>query len=183
MLEFKDKILLHIPKCAGTSILTALNLDVWNGDDAYNENYDVKIVYDDFHQTHIPASRVFTSKTKYAFVRNPWDRTVSRYYYCKKRYKITESFEDFVKNKIIKVSYDFGPPSWRQQIDWIDSNTICMRVEDGVQKQLKEYFDVDVTIPTVNSMKILDYSSLYTQELYDLVAEYYKDDIKKFNYS
>ena len=43
MLEFKNKILLHIPKCAGTSILTALKLDVWSGDNHYNEKYDVRI--------------------------------------------------------------------------------------------------------------------------------------------
>jgi len=182
MLEFEDKILLHIPKCGGTSILTALKLDVWSGDDAYNKKYNVKIVYDDFYQTHIPASRVLTRKKKYAFVRNPWDRTVSRYYYCKKRYKITESFEDFVKNKIVKVRYDFGPPSWRQQVEWIDPGTVCMRVEDGIQTQLKHHFDLDIDIPVINSMNIDSYKSVYNQELYDIVSDYYKDDILYFNY-
>lgn len=183
MLEFEDKILLHIPKCGGTSVLTAFNLDVWNGDTDYNENYKVRILYNDIHQTHIPYSELKTNKQTYAFVRNPWARTVSRYFYCKKRYKITESFEDFVKNKIVKVDYDYGPPSWRQQIDWLGSSTICMKVEDGIQNQIKLYLGIDINIPTVNSMHISDYKSLYNETTYNLVKEYYKDDIEKFDYN
>ena len=88
--EFEDKILLHIPKCAGTSILTALKLDVWNGDNHYNPNYNVRIHYNNIQQTHIPAKDIKINKPRIAFVRNPWERTISRYWYCKKRYGITE---------------------------------------------------------------------------------------------
>ena len=182
MLEFEDKILLHIPKCAGTSILTAFNLDVWNGDPDYNEKYKVRILYNNVHQTHIPYKDLNTKKQTYAFVRNPWARTVSRYFYCRKRYKITETFDDFVKNKIIKVNYNYGPPSWRQQVDWIGDSTICLKVEDGVQSQLKKMLNIDINIPKINSMKISDYASLYTTHTYNLIRDYYKDDIERFNY-
>lgn len=182
MLEFKNKILLHIPKCAGTSILTALNLDVWNGDESYNETYDVRIHYNDIQQTHIPFKDIKIYKPTYAFVRNPWDRTVSRYFYCKKRYGVKETFEKFVKDKIVKSDYEWGPPSWRCQSDWLGDDTIILKVEDGLDNQLKEHFGIDINIPKVNSMNIENYKSLYNEELYELVRHYYKEDIDRFNY-
>lgn len=183
MLEFKNKILLHIPKCAGTSILTALKLDVWSGDNHYNEKYDVRIHYNDIQQTHIPAEDVKINKPKVAFVRNPWDRTVSRYWYCRKRYNITETFEEFVKQKIIKVDYDWGPPSWRCQGDWLDADTVFYKIEDGIEKVLYKEFNINIKLPIINGMKILDYTSLYTTHTYNLIRDYYKDDIERFNYS
>tara|TARA_B100001057_G_scaffold469521_1_gene529952 strand:+ start:6247 stop:6792 length:546 start_codon:yes stop_codon:yes gene_type:complete len=181
MLEFKNKILLHIPKCAGTSILTALKLNVWNGDDHYNENYDVRIHYNDIQQTHIPAKDIKINKPKVAFVRNPWDRTVSRYWYCRKRYKIKETFEEFVQQKIMKVDYDWGPPSWRCQSDWLDENTVFYKIEDGIEKVLHNEFGVEIKLPIINGMKINNYK-IEDKNIYDLIAEYYDKDIKLFNY-
>lgn len=181
MLEFKNKILLHIPKCAGTSILTALKLDVWNGDPNYNPLYDVKIHYNDYQQTHIPAKDIEIQKPKIAFVRNPWDRTVSRYWYCRKRYNITESFEDFVINKTVKSNYDWGPPSWRCQSDWLDEDTVFYKMEDGIEKVLYKEFGISIELPTINGMKIKNYA-IEDKNLYDLIAQYYDKDIKLFNY-
>ena len=181
MLEFKNKILLHIPKCAGTSILTALKLDVWNGDPNYNPLYDVKIHYNDYQQTHIPAKDIEIQKPKIAFVRNPWDRTVSRYWYCRKRYNITESFEDFVINKIVKSDYDWGPPSWRCQSDWIDEQTTFYKIENGIEPILLKEFDVDIKLPKINNMNIDNYK-IREKFLYDLIADYYKEDIARFDY-
>lgn len=181
MLEFKNKILLHIPKCAGTSILTALKLDVWNGDPNYNPLYDVKIHYNDHQRTHIPAKDIEIQKLKIAFVRNPWDRTVSRYWYCRKRYNITESFEDFVINKIVKSNYDWGPPSWRCQSDWLDTDTVFYKIEDGIEKVLYKEFGISIELPTINGMKIKNYA-IEDKNLYDLIAQYYDKDIKLFNY-
>ena len=181
MLEFEDKILLHIPKCAGTSILTALKLDVWNGDNHYNPNYNVRIHYNNIQQTHIPAKDIKINKPRIAFVRNPWERTISRYWYCKKRYGITETFEEFVRNKIVKVDYEWGPPSWKCQSDWLDNDTTFYKIEDGIEKVLDKEFGINIKLPIVNGMRIKNYN-IEDKSLYDLISNYYSRDIELFNY-
>lgn len=181
MLEFEDKILLHIPKCAGTSILTALKLDVWNGDNHYNPNYNVRIHYNNIQQTHIPAKDIKINKPRIAFVRNPWERTISRYWYCKKRYGITETFEEFVRNKIVKVDYEWGPPSWKCQSDWLDNDTTFYKIEDGIEKVLDKEFGINIKLPIVNEMRIKNYN-IEDKSLYDLISNYYSRDIELFNY-
>ncbi len=174
-------IFVHIPKSAGSSMHQALGGTGYSG-----------------HQKHIKSKKT-KNYFKFTFVRNPFDRFVSTYFYFKKygrdgcgdiemgnvvnRYN---SLKDFVINfdKIHKTEWCY--PHWKQQTNWIykdidfigrfenlqeDFNIVCDKI--GIPQQ---------ELPHRNKSKHKHYTEYYDDETRQIVAEKYAKDIEYFGY-
>ncbi|MFT4806367.1 MAG: chondroitin 4-sulfotransferase 11 [Psychroserpens sp.] len=103
-------IFIHIPKCAGTTIKYML---------FPNEKVDWQQAdYDKLHgwcpkrkffmqhataqqllETELISEDIWNSYYKFTFVRNPWDRAVSDYFWLMNDQKIKDSFENYILRK------------------------------------------------------------------------------------
>ena len=203
-------IFIHIPKCAGTSIKYFLFPDEeihW-----FNPNYDVihgfctkqKIFMQ--HATSkqllemgLVTQEQWNSYYKFAFVRNPWDRAVSDYFWLMNDQKIQDSFANYLNKtgKFTKVLNDIGTKNYRGEhltpqsdffseegVNKIDFVGRFENFSDDIQKVLKALdihhsFDLHIN----KSDKKVHYSKYYSNELRDKVASTYQKDIEQFNYT
>jgi hypothetical protein len=174
-------IFFHIPKSAGSSIYKALD----------GKGYST-------HKKHL-ISKENENYFKFTFVRNPFDRFVSTYFYFKKYGRDGRGdvkmgdvvnrfnfFKDFVINfdKIPETEWCY--PHWKQQMHWIhkdidfvgrfenlqqDFNTICDKI--GIPRQ---------QLPHKLKSKHKHYTEYYDDETKQIVAEKYAKDIDYFGY-
>jgi hypothetical protein len=206
MLLSEKFLFIHIDKSAGTSIQRALqpharlNVDsrlrrrlVWLGGlnrlglhrvMEFPEHVTARVV-----KTCLPPD-VYAGLIKFAFVRNPWDRLVSRYAQLlrnpedpsRHRGKAEKGFEEFLRweirrNKSHQHTYvcdgrgglivDFTGYFERLEEDFA---TICQRL------------GVAATLPKANHSKHEDYRSYYTPATRQMVAEHCRRDIELFCY-
>ncbi len=125
---------------------------------------------------------------KFAFVRNPWDRVLSWYFFyssfnvMKNLSTKDETFKDFILNK--SRSYRWSGDNQSQYnftkcCDFIgkyenlqqDFNTVCDKI--GIQQQ---------QLPHKNKTKHKHYTKYYDKETKQIVAEKLAKDIEYFNY-
>jgi hypothetical protein len=209
-INYKRKfIYIHIPKTAGTSILCSLfNINV--GQDEMIDRRNLDLEYQkkhligedgDFIRTnHYPLYKILKVKSDvkdffvFTFVRNPFDRLVSEYYYQKFNRNIP--FNDYVLH-IVKPAFDFGKlEEWFSfhllpQFDFIcinneircdflgkfesleeDYNKVCKIL--GVEKAL---------LPHYKKSLRKDYRSYYNDASRAIVEKYYKKDLDEFDYT
>jgi len=138
----------------------------------------------------------------FCFVRNPWARFASNYFYFKRGGRINDqddihtkniienykTFEDFVNNfyefkHICKVSH------FRNQTEWVDTlpPNFIGRVE-SFNEDLSKIFDIlNLRLPNNilhrNSNGRSDYKSLYNKKTVERVAELYSNDVDRFDYT
>lgn len=133
---------------------------------------------------------------KFSFVRNPWDKLLSTYFY---RTQILSdekaksvSFRDWIVNSTKKEKISFlDCLAHRPQLDWIadknenlkvdyvgrfenlekDFNTICDKI--GIPRQ---------KLPHAKITKHQHYSEYYDKETRKIVADKFKKDIEYFGY-
>mgnify|MGYP003948198653 CR=1 FL=1 len=178
MICHKNKfIFVHVPKAAGSSVLRCLGL---------------KPVQ---HQKASSEMRLNADYFSFGFVRNPWDRLVSAFFYLKKggtsvgdkkkqigllKYN---SFEDFVLN----AKEEFSWLHFKNQSSWIDTRIDFI----GRFENLQNDFDnvcgkINISkkeLPVTNSSNHKNYTEYYSNKMKEIIAEEYKEDIIKFNYS
>ena len=181
-------IFIHIPKTAGTSIAKAL-----------------------FNQTsrHVPwyeyekaDSAKFRKYFKFAFVRNPWDRLVSTYFFLKNggmnetdRKWAEENiapyagFEEFIENWFTE-SNTWEWVHFRPQYYFICDKQCNIRMDFiGRYENLVNDFKVvaarlglQATLQPGNLSPHRHYTTYYSNKTYDIVSRIYQKDIKLFNY-
>ena len=154
---------------------------------------------------HAPARRVeaclppevYASLYKFAFVRNPWDRLVSRHAYLLRKKEHAHSrtvnelggFEPYLKWELA-----LGPRNgaMRHQADYVTGTDGRLIVDFiGYFERLAEDFamvcrriGVRASLPSPKAhAPRQDYRSFYTEETRDLVARAYARDIELFGYS
>jgi Sulfotransferase family len=189
----------QIPKNAGTSIGSWLKEN--RGTSSYQEWYN--------HPTH---SRIYSPDNfSFTVIRNPWDRMVSMYFFIKNWtspdpsvtnsdeirqfiYKINNfnqfpSFEVWLKN--IK---NFKLPHWIQwrpidpQLSWLNVPVNhVIRYENLKQdfQKIQEMFNVYTELPELLVTKGItrtDYKDYYNSETKQIVLDYFKEDIEKWQY-
>lgn len=186
-------IFVHVPKCAGLSVSKAI---FGCRGAAHMKVSDLRIAF---------SREEYASFYKFAFVRNPWDRLVSAYYFMRDRGSITagrdmngrrfDSFPDFrsfVRDYVARS--DLGhhvvlrPQHWflcRTSLDAPDLDFV------GRFENLQEDFDsvckhigVDVSLVEKNTGQSRrgDYRAEYDEETAAIAGRAYRRDAELFGY-
>lgn len=169
------KYFIHIPKCAGRSIRKVLRPP-----NIYLRHRKYK---------HMPDT--VKANDCWAVIRNPYDRAVSMYGYILLRHgnfkiepqKLLDwwkgSFTDYVVHGNPLSTLTDSQLSYIQRDDNILINLIRF---ENLEKELKD--KVGIEIPHKNkSNRENDYRPYYTEELYDIITERYREDIETFGYT
>ena len=185
-------VFIHIPKTAGTSILSFLA-----GPDAIR----CHAPYNWYLQSD-PAR--FYHYHKLCFVRDPWDRAVSLFAYLSQggngdedltlQQQIKDcggTFADFVL-KWLSPSRIFALPILRQQsfyvYDYVGERLLVDQVCQFEQidqeiAAIGKRFGIARTLPRANPSKRSKHLSYYTSDTIARISELYPDDIELFGYS
>jgi hypothetical protein len=187
---------IHIPKNAGESVRDALYLQ-----------RDISLSTP-FHYRYVDiADRVGRHLRFFAIVRNPWSRTASRYHFGRqnafswppgdprRRYIERATFADYVRDRrILPIPGHPGQPwmgplsSWFNQLEWVrDENGAvrcdCLRME-YLAEDLSAYLGRRVGLRRKNETKQrYDYRAMYTDELAEIVAKTFREDIEHFGFA
>lgn len=187
---------IHIPKNGGNSVRAAMGK---RGDVSMSRPYHYR--YTDI------ADKVGRNLRFFCIVRNPWSRTASRYVFARqnarkwpaddprKLYIEKASFEDFVRDrKIFDIPEHPGQPwmgpmnSWFNHLEWIrnENNEVvcdCLRFEH-LEDDISAYFGESIALPRANVTKErYDYRQMYTDELIEVVACTFEEDINYFGFT
>jgi len=186
MINDKHKfIFVHIIKTGGTSIERCFRAKKVH---AFSKIYKKQI-----------GSQKWDNYFKFTFVRNPWDKMVSQYFYIQKkqegRYKLT--FREFIlafkscsESEYINkkgVAIKFNPI----QLPWIlDDDGNCLVDFIGRFENFQDDFNIvcdkiGITrqqLPHKNKSEHKHYTEYYDDETKQIVAEKYAKDIEYFGY-
>ena len=194
--NFSDRyrcFFIHIPKVAGTSIKTALQLP-GQGHQSWQ-----------YFQQSFPQR--WKNYYKFTVVRNPWDRLVSAYVYATMEnsfwhssekgmhpdYKLLNnmSFADFCQ-LLMTQRASLQHESWFPQFPWITSEPgFQLQVDQVLRFENLEKDFVDLCkrigapqrqLPEINPSKRHPYQQYYDDETRDIVATIYHRDIELFGY-
>ena len=192
---FSKIVIIHSPKTGGTSIKDSL------------KHYMRDFPYDMYHATaqQMLTRGLDTNKTfTFAFIRNPYDRFVSFYYYFLQRVdagflntKIYNQIKDksfvefcyYFKRK--KLPIDFFKPQYHY-IAGIKPNFIgryehlrrdWKKLLVTINKHTTFDIPLDKPLSWFRKSKHKDYRTYYTASSRKIVFEYYKKDFEIFKYS
>lgn len=192
-----ELIFVHIPKSAGHSII-----------ETFGKN-DIKIVDHNIRNLNYKylKDKIKDYKQNYfifAFVRNPWDRVVSSFFYlinggCNSKDKedgikylieYKGNFKLFVKNAF-KNKKIFDQLHFKPQYKWICNKNKEVLVDFiGKFENLNEDINKISTIinikfkelPHKNKSDHKFYKEYYDEETKEIIREVYNEDIELFNY-
>lgn len=187
-------IFVHIPKTAGTSVLSAIG---------------ALPVFD----THAPAlayarayPEFYAKAYKFAFVRNPWDRFASSFHFMKhgthwkmqqdwaRRHIGDMDFRAFtlrLRNPLFRatvLSERFFWPQmiWLQTTPAVGSVNEVFRFEaiEPAMQSLYARFDIPqpLVTPHLRKTEKSDFRALYDDAMIDIVAQIYRSDIDALDY-
>lgn len=182
----KKFIYVHIPKCAGTSIIKMFRAE-W--DRAVPDHSTLDEIYN-----ISPSARSYYTFT---VIRDPWDRMASLYSYIlrgsesarKYQHKYgVYSFEDFIQNlKVLRSTFE-PKTTYMSACDYIGDNKLdkVINIQNLEEGMLDLADTLNLKLPRVlteNRSSFTDkFKSQYTQEMVEIVADVYSDDITKFNF-
>ena len=185
-------IFIHIPKCAGISVGKSLfgvmagHSKVW-----HYEFYD---------------EQLFQKYFKFTFVRNPWDRLVSAFYFLKKggRNSVDRewakthldnvtSFNEFVEqmgDDLVFQSNVLNQQHFRPQIQYLKDTEGVVNLDfigkfenlEEDYSKIAEELDVKSTLKEINKGAHSHYSEYYTQNTKEIVNHIYGEDVELLNY-
>ncbi|WP_435412942.1 sulfotransferase family 2 domain-containing protein [Psychroserpens mesophilus] len=184
-------IFVHIPKAAGVSVNKAL---FGNYGGSHLKLKDYQLIFN---------KKEFYKYYKFTFVRNPWDRLVSTYFFLKNggfhendkawfddNLSQFEDFEDFVLNWL----NDENSYKWIHfipQYEFITLNNKVLvddifKLEDINEsiKIISKKLNIPIELKHENQNPNRDskYREYYTPEMKDIVGLVYKKDIELFDY-
>ena len=177
-------VFIHINKTAGTSIGNAIGLPVKN---------------------HLTAKEViarigqnkWNSAYKFTFVRNPWDKAVSLYEYRRKKDRTKIATRGILFSDWVKMTYGeekdfsyYNVKAFQPQVEWLKDNqgNIAMDFVGKFEsisedfKQIAKAIGLDTELPHLNASKRVGYQSYYDNETRDIIAHWFREDIKLFGY-
>ena len=198
MISFEKKfIFIHIPKTAGTSIEKTIE----DKSCIFKRNqWSDKPLGFNAPLNHLTINQVEVSKKikrtdietffKFTFVRNPWDRVISECFcsHIQLIFKDCKSINDKIRVVCSLAEKGYGGHCKKQvhfttssnyTMDYVgryenlvnDFNCICKQL--GIEQK---------DLPQTNKSKRVSYKDYFNQEMIDLVARTYSDDINNFNY-
>lgn len=202
---FERKIVfVHVPKTGGTSINSYFNFKekLKNFYGVVNQSLELSHFSLDEIAEHLNLNSFF----KFSFVRNPWDRLVSKYFFYKIGYRKknekslsifdnVESFDDYVfeifKNfKNIQNNYPshYLCNHFKTQSSFVISKNYKLDFLGNFEnfnfdlKKIGSIFNIKKDIPCLNFTNHKNYQFYYNKKTKKIVEELYGEDIKNFNY-
>jgi hypothetical protein len=192
--EAHRAIFIHIPKCAGISVRTVLSR--W-GFSPPRLNEHVEDIRSGFYK-HGTAERLrrhgdralWESSFKFCVCRNPYDRLVSGWTFCRANQNLNVDFPYFVRymrtfDAFSIVWHCLLPQRQHIVIDDIPVVDAVCRFET-LDRDFEAIADrLNVTRPTLphrNRSRHRPYRQYYTKELQDIVFERFKVDFEYFGY-
>jgi len=205
----KGLVYLHIPKCGGTSITQAAALTkpvIWpmyslGHTKVYHENLEELSIFPRVGNISKPTSyNSLKSSFVFTCVRNPYKWLVSFYFWHKspkekREYELAQnSFDYFIKsfaerdekrgwpcNKML--FYQLFSTRGRLGADWI----LRLETLDDDLEKLAMHLDMDYNRKQKQNVndkyKVRDYRSYYSDDLADLVARTWENDLKLLGYT
>jgi hypothetical protein len=192
MINHKYKfVFIHIPKTGGRSIEKYLLDKNIHSDDLVDKFSDNTIINP--HLTINDYINIYGDEILsyfwFCIVRNPFDRIVSEYFYSFTKKLTSSSFEDFVKN------FEFESKTYKnhelKQTDFIKNNKKQFdfigrfeNLEESFHKIADRMLDFDKrNFPHENKSKGKShYREYFSPPTYNLINEYYGEDILNFKY-
>jgi hypothetical protein len=214
ILREKRIIFVHIPKTGGTSVEDAI-FPAGPERDPHEHLYGEPNPHQSGHLQHLKATQirnvvtpeVYDACFRFSFIRNPWDKAASQYFYHHRRRDLQEllGIEDrnlfrrllgkrrMVPFQVYLESIRTGPlhVQWEDQYKFIcDENGGSMVDFVGRFERLAEDFDEVCRragleprrLPHKKKSKHRHYTEYYDDETRKIVAEFYARDIEKFGY-
>jgi hypothetical protein len=199
----KKFICLHVPRTGGISMGRALR--PWSG----ASNLDVSNLCWELDYPHYTAMEVlplvgadrFHRYFKFAFVRNPWERMVSRYFYLKRQraepgkplnrrgyfHPGDRSFADWMTGQEQGCVH---PLDLRPQLAWLanEAGEVCMDFVGRYEQLATDFNDVcarlglRASLPHDNRSEHGGYRDYYDVATRDFVAELFRRDIELWGY-
>ena len=202
-------IFFHLPKNAGVSVSRVLieqeNLlkikrissfllrNIFKTKD--NFYFSLKDKKLNFFNSHYPCYKIqkiidedtFSKYLKFAVIRNPWDRMVSRYFYSK---KIDSSFKDLSFKELL----NFDLKNNMHVIDQFKfctdiSNNFCLdlvlkfeNLNQDFNNISSKLFEKENMLVHLNKSEHKNYREYYDDETKDKIHKYCKKDIEFFEY-
>jgi hypothetical protein len=193
----------HIPKCTGSFIDNVLN----DRDDFVSYNFlerskisyyrDFKIsIRESFHQHaskfYIPSNSL-SSLFEFTFVRNPYTRFISAFFYCKSKKfdNIMTSLEECIRNRdlcCIKTYFHIFKTQYQHiKMEKKSLNFIgrCENLHSDL-KSILQKFNIDCRYSDLkinkNPISYGDYRQYYTSEILDFVNSWFDEDFIFFGY-
>ena len=197
----KPCIFIHNPKAAGMYIRKALDVHgVKYTNFEHNNSDTIKSIFTS------PLNNEWDDSFTFAFVRNPWDRLVSWYFFVRQEHKMVPnkglSFYNFVK---AACTGDLNGDKALEYVPFLDSEAGIARGDRLDQHQYTkgvkfvgrvESFDVDLkkvldalgvkkylSSKPINASSHKKYQDYYTPELIKLVEKRFEKDIDLFGYT
>jgi len=139
---------------------------------------------------------LYDSLYKFCSVRNPWERTISYYFYAMKmpgNYKITPKSKEWDRTLFIELFYKyFAPHTVRYYTNTSIDNPIASEMNYIIRyENLREDFkkatkELDIktrALPWVNKSKHDNYRKYYDSELELLIYNTFKEEADFFGYA
>lgn len=178
-------IFAHIPKCGGTSIRRWL-FEMFQ--DPLLTAWADHLTLADMKKGLLPE--VFDSALRFAFVRNPWDRLVSNYFFTRDP-STSQEYHQMAMEMSFK-EYQYKSPPMPSQLMWLTDYkgqilaNYLGRYETFEEDALKIAERLGVTnpppLPRSNSSTHDYYTKYYDRELEEFVGRRYKKEIERFGY-
>jgi len=189
----KKFVFVHINKTGGTSISNVLRRFAPN--DTFNKHEMIHEIPKNSKKSFLNQDNISNQLKdgvdyfKFTFVRNPWDRCVSNFFWHRKRYPEKRhakmSFEDYLDD------LDSDWTTSYNQIDWLvdRSGKICLDFIGRFENLEEDFSKVCVALgikndklPHVNKSPHRSYRTYYDKDGLIKVKRFYKRDIEYFNY-
>lgn len=214
MISHKYKcIFIHIPKCAGTSITRFMtdgkslswkdsNYEFLHGWCTRRKFFMQHATAKQLLETELITEEQWNSYFKFTFVRNPFDRAISDFFWLCNDQKIRGTFKDYLYKRGVFRKYllDEGMHYYRgdhqkEQTDFFDIEGRYMLDFVGSFENLNEDIDIvssKIGLPTIFdihdnnfsiTMKRKHYSLYYNNSHIKEVGEIYRNDLSLLNYS